>query len=348
MLEAIVPPTIPQGVVMLEQMFDQDLTRIGLSADMIGQTEEKGSPGVAIQQRIKQSLISHQEVFDNYHFAKKHLGRILVELIVKNFSRGKILRILGEDLIFVPPQLIEQVQQSAQVAQQMAMQLEQEKLALKEQIDQGQEISEEQSQELLQQLAMMEQQVMQAQQQAEQMQAELAMKQAEEEDFWRRWEETKYNARFDTTIDETASNPTYRISAFTDAMQAVQYGIPIPPETIVSLMELPAEVKKSTFNSIAQQQQAQQQMQQMEQQKIASELQLEQQKLQGQMQIELIKQGIDPSTGQRIPEQHEDQGESGNDSFLWGQPKENKEEKKKNINILRDSSGKITGAEVVE
>lgn len=304
-LQEIQPPPIPQGVMLLEQMAETDIPKIGANPDLIGGVQEKGAPGVAIQSRIKQGLLAHQEIFDNLNFAKRHLGRILLEMIAKNYSRIKIQRILGEDLEIVPRDLPKQVKQTAEQAEQLQAQLEQQK----EQIDQdlqemeeeGRELTEEEANAVEQQILQMEQQVNQAIQQAEALQEQLAVAQAEEQEFWSKFDITRNFNRFDIHVDETRDSPTFRVGAFQDAMQAVQFNVPIPPSSIVELMELPEDLKEKTLAGIEQQQQLQQQLAEIEKQKEATKIQLEMEKMQNTKEVELIKQGRDPQTGELLP-----------------------------------------------
>jgi hypothetical protein len=306
------PTEVPAGVVTLEQLFDGDMNRIGANLDQIGLSSESGEAGVTISHRIRQGLMSNQELFDNLGFAKRQLGREIVRMLSRNYSRSKMQRILGDDIKFIPDGLEEQVKQAAQQAANMAFEAEKEKAALEKDIqaleDRGQDITEVGQQQLVAQLDAIDQQVIQAQNQAQALQTQLAIAIAERDDFWNRFEQTRKTARFDTSIDETGSNPTFRVGAMEALLRAMQYGASfIPPEAIINLMEVPVEVKKSMLQQADQLKQIQLQQLQLETQKEQNKFNLEITKQQGQRTIELIKQGINPKTGERMPEKKEEE-----------------------------------------
>ncbi len=105
-LERIQPPTFPASVMQLEMAFSEDIKLIGVSAELLGNRETSRESGVAVELRQRQGLIGHQELFDNLSTAKVGLGRQMIELINKNFTREKMQRIVGEELQ-IPPEFDE-------------------------------------------------------------------------------------------------------------------------------------------------------------------------------------------------------------------------------------------------
>jgi hypothetical protein len=278
----IAPTQIPAAVVTLEQLFDQDIQRIGANPDLLGMQVGREESGVVQSARVRQGLMSNQELFDNTGFAKRILGRQLIEMIAANYTRSKIQRILGNDIKIVPEGLEQQVVQAAEQAEQMRVQVEQEKQALQEDLARleasGQVLTEQVEEEVDAQLEQLEMQARGAVQQAEQLQAQLAMAKADEEDFWQRFDATRL----------FGTDPSL-----------------ILPE-IVQLMEIPVEQKKSFLSRLDQVQQAQSQIAQGQAQKDQAEIQVDIQKMQNQKEIELIKQGINPEDGSFLPQREKE------------------------------------------
>jgi len=109
-LTRIQPPAFPDSVMQLELAFGEDMKMIGANPDLLGMREAK-DPGIAIQLRQKQGLISHQELFDNLSAMKTRLGRQLIEIINTRFDTSKIQRILGPAIPF--PQNFEELRKGS-------------------------------------------------------------------------------------------------------------------------------------------------------------------------------------------------------------------------------------------
>jgi hypothetical protein len=91
-------PPLPESLVSLEQMHTQDMREIGPNPDILGDQMSKSEPGMNIQMRMKQGMTSLQEPFENAGFAKRQLGKILIEIINSRFSKEKIERIINREL----------------------------------------------------------------------------------------------------------------------------------------------------------------------------------------------------------------------------------------------------------
>ena len=89
---------LPNSIVALETMSDNDMVTIGPNPDILGDQMSKSEPGINIQLRQKQGMMAIQEFFENLSFAKKMLGRYLIKVINANFETEKICRIIGEEL----------------------------------------------------------------------------------------------------------------------------------------------------------------------------------------------------------------------------------------------------------
>lgn len=277
--QRIPAPEMPASVIQLEQMFSNDITMIGANADLMGNMSEKGAAGITIQLRQKQGMTALQEIFDNLSMSIQRLGRMLITLVVGNFSKSKVERILGEDV----PYKKEIAQLTAQIAQ-MKGQIEQGAKDMSEmagrQSSDMQEVDQMNAQE-----AQLQDQLMQMTAQYQQMQQQLQGLEKASEEFWKKWADLEVNSRYDCTVSETIENETYRISVLSALMQAQQYGMPVPPALLMEYLDIPIEDKQKMTDYVAQQQQAQMQL---ENQK----MQLEQQKVMNQKEIELIKQGV--------------------------------------------------------
>lgn len=277
--QRIQPPDMPVSVVQLEQLFSSDINMIGANPDLLGQMSEKGAAGITIQLRQKQGMTALQEIFDNLSMALTRFGRMLVELIIDNFSQTKVERILGDDVPYK-----KEIAQLSEQMEQIRAQLEQGALDLKEMA--GRQTSdEEQFQAMEQEEQMLQQQLMQMQVQYQQMQQKIQMLEAKSQEFWAKWGDLGKNSRYDCSVSEAIESETYRISTLSALLQAQQYGIPIPPMLLNQYLDIPMEDKQATIDYMNMQQQ---QAMELQQQKMS----LEEKKLQDQKEIELIKQGV--------------------------------------------------------
>lgn len=89
---------LPNSIVSLESMSDQDMVTIGPNPDILGDQMSKSEPGINIQLRQKQGMMAVQEFFENLSFAKKTLGRYLIKMVNANFETEKVVRITGKEL----------------------------------------------------------------------------------------------------------------------------------------------------------------------------------------------------------------------------------------------------------
>lgn len=299
--EKVDPTQVPTAAMALEQSFDRDLPNIAINLEFLGQGIEKGTPGVTIQHQIRQAVMSIQELFDNLTTAKIMMGRIIQELISKRFTREKINRILGDDLMFYPKDMPQQIKSLAKAIQNMRDRLIEEQAALEEDIQSGAEFTEQQALEIDIEFMRMEDEIVQSQKQLENLKFQLETGLKEEKEFWDRFDATRRTAKFDIKIDETKASPTYRIAAFQSLMQAAQYKVPVPAESIIELMEVPVEQKNQMLAQINENKQRQMELLKFEREKEQRKYDLEIRKIKLQGQVELIKQGFNPQTMQRLP-----------------------------------------------
>lgn len=93
--QQIQPQALPNAMVDLEHMSDQDMRQIGPNPDLLGEQMSKSEPGMNIQMRQTQGFAAIQEFFDNLSSAKENLGLYIISLLMENFSERKMTRILG-------------------------------------------------------------------------------------------------------------------------------------------------------------------------------------------------------------------------------------------------------------
>jgi hypothetical protein len=101
-------PEMPAALIKLEELHGADMKEIGLNPDLLGLMQEASPAGITLQLRQKQGLVRVQNIFDNLSFAKKQLGKYLIEL-VNTFSADKIQRITGKPI----PMNFEEIKESS-------------------------------------------------------------------------------------------------------------------------------------------------------------------------------------------------------------------------------------------
>ena len=103
-LWAVPPAQISSALTQLHQFHEQDMTAIGPNPDLLGIVGQGGSgadaPGVSLNLRQKQGMLTLQNPFDGQALAFRLLGRRMIELI-NRWPDEKIQRIIGRP---VPPQ----------------------------------------------------------------------------------------------------------------------------------------------------------------------------------------------------------------------------------------------------
>jgi hypothetical protein len=96
-IQKIQPAQIPASMMELSQMLGQEIQEIsGVNEELLGSaTDDKA--GVLSMLRQGAGLTTLQVLFDNLDFSCKQLGQRFVEIIRKNYTYGKVARILGEE-----------------------------------------------------------------------------------------------------------------------------------------------------------------------------------------------------------------------------------------------------------
>lgn len=97
-LERITPAPTPRGYIDLEAISTENIKEISaINADLLGHYE-KTTPGIAIQLRQRQGIIAVQEIFDNFRYTKRLLGKFLIRAIQDYYTPEKVLRIIGPQM----------------------------------------------------------------------------------------------------------------------------------------------------------------------------------------------------------------------------------------------------------
>lgn len=95
----ISPPNIPPGYLQYQDIIDKNIMEIpGASDELLGLSSVGDSQvsGKLAEVRASNGLKGNRGIFDNLEQTKKYLGKIVIEAIQKNYSPGKIERIIGE------------------------------------------------------------------------------------------------------------------------------------------------------------------------------------------------------------------------------------------------------------
>ena len=96
-IKEIRPPEVPQGLFMLNELFNTLIMEIpGVNNELLGVPTDQDVAGVLAKMRSGAALTTLQDLFDNYRLAKKYVGQKMVKMIQTNWSVDKIRRILNE------------------------------------------------------------------------------------------------------------------------------------------------------------------------------------------------------------------------------------------------------------
>lgn len=96
-IQRIEPVAIPQSLLELSNSLAEDITKIsGVNEELLGSaTDDKA--GILSMLRQGAGLTTLQAIFDKLDYSQRLYGKIRLQTIRKNFSKGKIRNILGHD-----------------------------------------------------------------------------------------------------------------------------------------------------------------------------------------------------------------------------------------------------------
>lgn len=96
-VQRIDAPNIPQSMMELSRSLSEDITRIsGVNEELLGAATDDKS-GILSMLRQGAGLTTLQGIFDKLDYTQRLYGKIRLQAIRKNFSKGKIASILGHE-----------------------------------------------------------------------------------------------------------------------------------------------------------------------------------------------------------------------------------------------------------
>lgn len=96
-IQRIEPVSIPQSLIELSNSLAEDITKIsGVNEELLGSATDDKS-GILSMLRQGAGLTTLQTIFDKIDYTQRLYGKIRLQAIRKNFSKGKIRNILGHE-----------------------------------------------------------------------------------------------------------------------------------------------------------------------------------------------------------------------------------------------------------
>lgn len=93
---AITPPDMPQNLVLLERMADQEIDAVvNINAEMSGNVTQKTVSGRAIEARQRGGMVSQQPLLIGFYDDKVAAAKFMIQAIKQYISLPRALRILG-------------------------------------------------------------------------------------------------------------------------------------------------------------------------------------------------------------------------------------------------------------
>lgn len=96
-IQRIEPVALPQSLLELSQSLAEDISKIsGVNEELLGSATDDKS-GILSMLRQGAGLTTLQTIFDKLDYTQRLYGKIRLQAIRKNFSKGKIRNILGKE-----------------------------------------------------------------------------------------------------------------------------------------------------------------------------------------------------------------------------------------------------------
>lgn len=96
-IQRLEPQGIPPSVIELSRSLSEDITRIsGVNEELLGAATDDKS-GILSMLRQGAGLTTLQTIFDKADYSQRLYGKIRLQAIRKNFSKGKVASILGHE-----------------------------------------------------------------------------------------------------------------------------------------------------------------------------------------------------------------------------------------------------------
>ena len=96
-VQRIEPVNLPQSLIELSNSLAEDITKIsGINEELLGSaTDDKA--GILSMLRQGAGLTTLQTIFDKADYSQRLYGKLCIEIMRKNFTKGKLRNILGHD-----------------------------------------------------------------------------------------------------------------------------------------------------------------------------------------------------------------------------------------------------------
>ncbi len=96
-IQRIDPPSLPPSLMELSRSLAEDITKIsGVNEELLGSATDDKS-GILSMLRQGAGLTTLQGIFDKLDYTQRLYGKIRLQAILKNFSKGKVRSILGKE-----------------------------------------------------------------------------------------------------------------------------------------------------------------------------------------------------------------------------------------------------------
>lgn len=96
--QPIQAPQVPPSMFQLSELLGKEISEIsGVNEELLGMDEGDGKAGILNMLRQGAGLTTLQTLFDNLDRSQKLLGELTMSLVQKNFTPGKVRRIIGEE-----------------------------------------------------------------------------------------------------------------------------------------------------------------------------------------------------------------------------------------------------------
>ena len=96
-IQRIEPVAIPQSIIELSRALAEDITSIsGINEELLGSATDDKS-GILSMLRQGAGLVTLQPIFDRMDYTQRLYGKVRLQAIRKNFSKGKVRNILGHE-----------------------------------------------------------------------------------------------------------------------------------------------------------------------------------------------------------------------------------------------------------
>jgi hypothetical protein len=96
-VQPIPPPQVPESMMQLSQYLAGEMSEIsGVNEELLGVAEQSDQTGVLAALRQSAGITTLQVIFDQLDQSQKQLGELYLDLIINNFTPGKVEKILGK------------------------------------------------------------------------------------------------------------------------------------------------------------------------------------------------------------------------------------------------------------